>query len=130
MARKADKSYYLKKLFEQQLVRTNPEASSSQRQDEAAKFMDHLVGPRWREEVNAEMELVPDLEEIPNSQEIEEFWGKVQQAGVEAGFGTEDVTHDEPQDQPDPKCAKVITVTDPKIVAKIKSLLGLGKKDG
>lgn len=119
MARQSDKSYYLKRLFDHTMVRTSPESPPNVRQDQAAKLMDELVGPRWRTEVNAEMELIPDLAEIPTSQEVEEFWGGVQQAGYAAGFGTEEVTHDEPQDTPEPVCQK-----DPKILLAIKQLLG------
>lgn len=128
MARKSDKAYYLKRLFETQLVKTVPEASPETRQDQAARIMDDLVGPRWRTEVNADMELVPDLETIPNAQEVEEFWGKVQQAGYDAGFGTEEVEHDVPQDQDDMEhCCPVPehSPRDQSILAKIRTLLGL-----
>ena len=132
MARQADKSYYLKRLFDTQLVKTTPEAAPNMRQDQAAHLMDELVGPRWREEVNAEMELIPDLEEKPSAQEVEEFWGKVQQAGYAAGFGTEDITHDEPQDPPDleKECGCAVpahgTKGEPALLI-IQRLLGLEK---
>jgi hypothetical protein len=122
MSRKADKAHYLKRLFDQQLVYTLPESSPAQRQDQAAQLMDELVGPRWRTEVNAEMELIPDLEEFPNSQDVEEFWGRVQWVGDKSGF-REEVLHDEPQDQPDPpKCE--VEKSDPKKISLIKKLLG------
>lgn len=121
MSRKLDKQFYLKKLYEQQIVRTDPSKSPSQRNDQAAQLMDELVGPRWREEVNWETELVPDLPTLPNMQEQEEFWGRVQQAGYAAGFGTENVEHDEPQDSPEPHCKAEV----PKLLLRIRELLGL-----
>jgi hypothetical protein len=125
MARQADKSYYLKRLFDVQMVKTDPKASPSARNDQAAQLMDELVGPRWREEVNAEMELVPDLDPKPSCQEVEDFWGNVQLAGYEAGFGTEKVEHDEPQDAPD--CSKSHPPRQPSVIAMIQQLLGMKK---
>lgn len=100
--RSFDKGYYLKRLFDKQETRVDPRLSFEQRQDESAKLMDQLVGPRWREEVNKSgMDLV-QVDPIPHSQEVAEFWYGVQQLGYKEGFGTENVEHDPAVDQPDP----------------------------
>lgn len=125
MARQLDRAYYLKRLFDEQLLRTSSEDSPETREQDAARLMDELVGPRWRSEVNAAgVALLPDIEEIPTAQEVEEFWGRVQQAGYDAGFGVEEVRHNEPQDEPEPHCGPPPQQKHHRILAILK-ILGL-----
>lgn len=126
MARKLDKSLVLKRLLEQQSVYTDPAASPEARKRQAELRMDKLVGPRWRTEINRDMELVENLQEIPSSQEVAEFWEGVQMVGEEAGFGPGlDVRHDEPQDEPDPAPMCGCPSAKPNILGFVKQLLGL-----
>ena len=104
MARQFDKGYYLKRLFEKQLVRTDPEATPDQREAQAVDIMDNLLGPRWRKEVNAGGVELVQVKEVPCAQDVAEFWDRVQQLGYEEGFGTESVEHDVPADKPECQC--------------------------
>ena len=125
MSRKIDKALVLKRLFEQQSVFTDPAGTPEERKAQAEALMDKLVGPRWRTEINADMELVENLKKLPSTQEVREFWGDVQLASDDAGFGySTDVQHDPPQDEEDPQPTCGCPTADPRIVQVVQRILG------
>lgn len=90
MREQLDRAKALQRLFQRQMDKVAPNLPHVQRQRQAAKMMDSLVGPQWRDEVKkvglpvtpAEALAAPTgpSEEMETENCDNEFWGKVKSA--------------------------------------------------
>ena len=76
-----ERSFYLKKLFDKQLDKADPELDYHERVEAAMKSMDKKLGKDWREEMQI------DSDKKMDSESAQPFYLKVRMEGDKEGLG-------------------------------------------
>ena len=76
-----ERAFYLKKIFDKQIDKTDPELDYKDRVMTAMKAMDKKLGKDWREEIEI------DGDDKLDQDEAQQFYMKVRMVGDDEGLG-------------------------------------------
>lgn len=90
-SRDLERGNYLRRLFEEQLAKSDPKGSDKERRKEAEARMDKKLGKGWRDEINKGGVEFIQVEVLTPVEDTDKFYDKVRKLGDEEGLGNPDL---------------------------------------
>ena len=106
-----ERSHYLRKLYEKQMDKVDPELDYSDRVKAAMEAMDKKLGKEWREEIKIDGDKKLDAEAA------QPFYMRVMMVGDEEGLGYKGSEAPEEDERPNSKSLKE------QVMCRVKKLL-------